>query len=127
MSDSATFEFESILELKILEQDLSMLWKGFGYTVDVYKNPNYDEHRIFCLLEYFYGFQEEDIMLIKVVEYLLKIASNSKVYYYKCNDFSPLKDGDFPIQNIAIMDLLREENRPSLSASITQKFLLTGG
>ncbi len=64
-------------------------------------------------------------MIRNVVTYLLKIAVNRKVYYYRCADFTPLTDDAFPVLDISVDDLFREEFRLALGASIMQKFLLS--
>ncbi|MBV6621461.1 MAG: hypothetical protein KI793_00670 [Rivularia sp. (in: Bacteria)] len=124
MSDSATFEFETTLKQEILKYEISFLWCGLGYSAHIYSYPDY-ANRIFCTLDYIFGYSEEEVMIRNVVTYLLKIAVNRKVYYYRCADFTPLTDDAFPILDISVDDLFREEFRPALGASIMQKFLLS--
>ncbi|MGF1677493.1 MAG: hypothetical protein ACFCUV_27950 [Rivularia sp. (in: cyanobacteria)] len=123
MSDSATFELETDVRKETVNRQISLLWHGLGYDVDVY---NYSEYtnRIFCTLDYVYGYLEEEVMVRNVVHYLLSIASTRKIYYYRCADFAPLADDTFPVLEITVDDLFKEEFRPSLGASITQKYLL---
>lgn len=123
MSDSATFELETDLEKETVNRQISLLWHGLGYEVDIY---NYSEYtnRIFCTLDYVYGYPEEEAMVRNVVHYLLSIASTRKIYYYRCADFAPLADDAFSVIEITADDLFKEEFRPSLGASITQKYLL---
>ena len=123
MSDSATFELETTVDRETIVRQISLSWHGFGYYVDVYSYPQHS-NRVFCTLDYVYGQPEEEGMLRKVVDYLLSIASNQKIYYYRCIDFAPIPDDAFPIPKIAVSDLFQETFRPSIAASITQKFLL---
>lgn len=124
MSDSATFEFETTVKQETLKHQISLLWCGWGYSVDVYHYPDYS-NRIFVTLEYIFGYPEEEVMIRNVVTYLLKIAVNQKVYYYRCADFAPLADDVFLVLDISVDDLFREEFRPALGASMMQKFLLS--
>ncbi|MCY6493923.1 hypothetical protein [Leptolyngbya sp. GGD] len=123
MSNSATFELETAVEMETVTDRVSRSWHGFGYDVSVYSYPEFN-NRIFCTLDYVYGYPEEEAMLREVVDYLLSIASMQKIYYYRCADFAPLPDDAFPTPEITVDDLFQEEFRPSLGASIMQKFLL---
>lgn len=123
MSDSATFELETTVKKESMINQISILWQGFGYYVDIYRYPDRN-NRIFCTLDYLYGYPEEETMIRKVVSYLLDIAFEHKLYYYRCADFAPLSDDAFPILEITVDDLFQEAFRPSLAASVTQKFLI---
>lgn len=123
MSDSATFELETTKQEAIITRQISCLWHGFGYYVDVYSYPQYP-HRVFCTLDYVYGHPDEEVMLRRVADYLLNIASNQKIYYYRCADFAPLSDDAFLTPEITVDDLFQDAFRPSIAASVTQKYLL---
>ncbi|MBD1850802.1 hypothetical protein [Leptolyngbya sp. FACHB-711] len=124
MSDSATFEFETILDLQTIACQISNLWKGDGYYADVYTHPGYRSNRFFCTLEYIYGYPNEEEMLRDAVNYLLEIASNQQVYYYRCSDFAPLPDEVQSIVRINLDNLFQTEFSPSLQASIERKYLI---
>ncbi|MEO0769703.1 MAG: hypothetical protein AAFY72_09750 [Cyanobacteria bacterium J06649_4] len=132
MSDAATFEFQTDTELESLRQASSKYWVGKGRQVDIYSWEN--PHRTFCVLEHFGGGDEEKKMLCQVAEYLLTVARNNCVYYYRCmdfvSDFDPnnyenKKLPDFcKSMSIEVKALLLEPYQPSMSANITERFIL---
>ncbi|WP_276750836.1 hypothetical protein [Chlorogloeopsis fritschii] len=86
MSDSATFELTTTVDKSTIAHRVAELWKGFAYSSDIYTFPGYNE-KIFCTLDYVFGYPVEKEMIRKVLNYLLDIASNHEVYYYRCADF----------------------------------------
>lgn len=84
MSDVATFEFQTDIDLESIHQKISKYWTGKGRQVDVY---TWEPDRTFCVLEYFFGESEERIMLYQAAKCLLDLARDNRVYYYRCIDF----------------------------------------
>ncbi|MDX2212439.1 MAG: hypothetical protein SFY66_04040 [Oculatellaceae cyanobacterium bins.114] len=124
MSNSATFELKTDVDEQIVVERIAELWSGFGYNANVYSYPQYGSE-IFCNLEYVFGLPKEEKMLREVVDYLLGIAFSHQIYYYRCADFAPLRDGYIPILEIQVDDLFSEEFRPSIGASIEAKYLIS--
>ena len=84
MSDVATFEFQTDIDLESIRQKISTYWTGKGRRVDVY---TWEPDRTFCVLECFLGESEERIMLYQTAKCLLELARDNRVYYYRSIDF----------------------------------------
>lgn len=124
MSNSATFELKTNESITEIQKCLSQRWKG--HSVDVFIQPALlfqdIEDSIFCVLEYIFGEPEEEWMIRQSVDYLLNIALNHEIYYYRCSDFVGLVNPDRPVIDIEIDELFIEEYAPSIGASREEKY-----
>lgn len=120
MSDTAVFELKTNLDKDTIRQEVAQIWKGYDVDVSPYNSDEIDT--IFCELLYVFGHPGEDEAIRKVVEYLLKIALEHKVYYYRCADFIPITN-DQPLE-ITIDDIFKEEYEPSIGANIPERYLI---
>jgi hypothetical protein len=132
MTRNATFEFTTNLNPKIVLEQISKLWLGLGYEVDIYTLETFvcnieDKITLFCTLDYIYGASEEEEMIRKVVAYLLNISLEQKIYYYRYMEARSTDDLDerkkTPIE-ITVDDLFREEYEPSLSGIIDLRYVI---
>ena len=123
MSDVATFQFQTDIKLDQIRKEVSKRWTGRGRTVDVYTWTN--PVKTFCVLEYFFGEPDEQQMLLDAAIYLLEVARDKHLYYYRCIDFVEGIDCP-PIKEIAIpvADLLLDDYRPAMGAHLEQKFVI---
>lgn len=126
MSNSATFEFITSVEINEIKTEVSARWYGAGYSADVYTYPEWQD-RILCTLEYFFGVQKERFMLFQVLKYLKYISFDQKVYYYRCADFAPIYDLRIPVLEICAEDIFTDEFSPSMGASIETKYAISSG
>ncbi|MBN8563738.1 MAG: hypothetical protein J0L70_24690, partial [Leptolyngbya sp. UWPOB_LEPTO1] len=74
------------------------------------------------VLEYIFGEPEEEWMIRQCVDYLLSIALNHEIYYYRCSDFIGLVNPEHPVIDIEIDKLFVEEYAPSIGASREEKY-----
>jgi hypothetical protein len=117
MTRNATFEFTTNLQPKIVSMQLSKLWFGLGYEVDIYTLDSSicmlnDTIKLCCTLDYFMGASEEEVMMRQVVDYLLKISIEHKIYYYRYYEADSrwdLEQEEKLSTKIAIDDLFTEE------------------
>ncbi|MBD1845362.1 hypothetical protein H6F89_18515 [Cyanobacteria bacterium FACHB-63] len=109
-----------------IERCVSQRWKEYAFKVFVQPIVLFEniQDSVFCILEYIFGEPEEEIMLRQVVDYLLNIAVNHEIYYYRCSDFIGLVDLQRPIIEIEIDDLFNEEYAPLIGASLMEKYRL---
>lgn len=131
MSDVATFEFQASVDLYSIQQEVAKYWTGNGRNVDVYVE---DPVRTFCVLEYFYGRVEEREMLCKVARYLLKVANDNCIYYYRCIDFVGFLDpknylnlkevDNYELIAIDVEDLFLDAYQPMMGAGLVEKFVI---
>jgi hypothetical protein len=134
MSDVATFEFQTDVNLTSIHQEVAKHWTGKGRSIDVYTWE--DPTRTFCILEYFYSEPEERKMLHKVAVCLLEIARDKCIYYYRCIDFvgfldprnyfNPEEVANYQPVEINTTDLLLDLYQPSMCADIVKKFVIRG-
>lgn len=123
MSDVATFQFQTDLNLDNVREEVSKRWTGRGREVDIYTRE--DPTRAFCVLEYFFGKPDERQMLLDTAIYLLEINKGRHLYYYRCIDFvegvacPPIKAVE-----IDIADLLLDDYQPAMGAYLEQKFVI---
>jgi len=132
MSDVATFEFRTSVSLCVIQQEVSERWTGKGRGIDVHTWAN--PVRTFCILEYFTDRFEEREMLCQVVRYLLQVAEDYCVYYYRCIDFVGLLDpknyfnpeeiADYQTITINVEDLLLDAYQPGMSARLIEKYVI---
>lgn len=132
MSDVATFEFQTNIDLQSIRRQVSKCWMGEGHQVDVYtwKEPA----RTFCVLEYFFGKAEEPKMLFQAAKCLLELAKDNRIYYYRCIDFvdffdsgnheDPKEVANYPLVQINVIDLLLDSYQPSMSAHTIERFII---
>ena len=90
--------------------------------------------RIICLLEYFIDRFEEREMLFQVARYLLKVAEDHCIYYYRCIDFVGLLDSknylnpeeiaDYQPITINVGDLLLNAYQPAMSTCSVEKYVV---
>jgi hypothetical protein len=133
MTRNATFEFATNLQPKIVSMQLSNLWFGVGYEVDIYTLDPFvcvlnDTIALCCTLDYIMGASEEEIMMRQVVDYLLKISIEHKIYYYRdyeANSRWDLEEKKKPPTKITIDDLFTEEYEPSLGGNIDLRFVIS--
>jgi hypothetical protein len=134
MTRNATFEFTTNLQPEIVSMRLSKLWFGVGYTVDIYTLDSFvcvlnDIITLCCTLDYIMGAPEEELMMRQVVNYLLKISIDHKIYYYRyyeANSRWDLEEKKKPSTKITIDDLFTEEYEPSLSGNnIDSRFVIS--
>jgi hypothetical protein len=126
MTSVATFELETIVVHSAVRDELSKYWHGLGYRVDMClwwpDNPNH----FLCVLEYFYyddDIESELCMLVAAAKYLLSVAQDNTMYYYRCIDFFSDRDPSKPnyksgekLDVLKVDDLRKPEYRPSMSA-----------
>lgn len=127
MSNSATFEFETAVEISEVTETISFLWNRFGYEASIYVESGAPE-RTFCTLDYLFGAPEERPMLMSVLQYIHSISSDGKVYYYRCADFVGAvnnRAAHLPILEVSVDDLFIADYAPSLAASIETKYLVS--
>jgi hypothetical protein len=132
MSDVATFEFRTSVSLCSIQQEVRERWTGKGRGSDVYTWAN--PVRTFCILEYFIGGFEEREMLCQVARYLLKVADDRCVYYYRCLDlvgfldpqnyFNSEEIADYQTITINVEDLLLDAYQPAMSARLIEKYVI---
>jgi hypothetical protein len=132
MSNVATFEFRTSVNLCFIQQEVSERWTGKGRSIDIYTWAN--PVRTFCILEYFIGRFEEREMLCQVAKYLLKVAEDHCVYYYRCIDFVGLLDPknyfnpeeivNYQPITINVGDLLLNAYQPAMSACSVEKYVV---
>ena len=126
MSDNATLEFESSVDKEKIQSEVSKKWKRFGYKSYVYNYPEIP-NKIFCTLDYFFGYPDEVAMFNEVLKYLRSIAKDGKVFYYRCDDFAPIIESEphMPILEINAEDIFTPELSPSIGASMERKYLVS--
>ena len=132
MTRNATFEFTTNLNPKIVYEQLSELWQGIGYEVDLYTLETsacllQEKMTLFCTLDYIYGASEEEQMMREVVDYLFKIAIDRQFYYYRyceARSMDDIKSREKPPIKITVDDLFREEYEPSLSGNIDLRYAI---
>jgi hypothetical protein len=133
MSDVATFEFQTDIDLGSIHQEVAQYWTGKGRGVDIFTWE--DPIRTFCVLEYFFGEPEERKMLYKVAVCLLGIARDKCIYYYRDFDFigfldprnyfNPEEVANYQPVEINAMDLLLDPYQPSMFAQPVEKFFIS--
>lgn len=123
MSNSATFEFRTILGIEEVKQNVSALWHGLGYTPDVYMWPSMNGCML-CTLDYAWGKPKEQAMMIAVLEYIHRISVSKDTYYYRCVDFignsTPVAD-----KELTAGDLFTPSFAPSIGASREEKYRIS--
>ncbi|MBE7384998.1 MAG: hypothetical protein F6J95_026750 [Leptolyngbya sp. SIO1E4] len=125
MSNSASFEVKTSVNLEEILSVVSGLWVGNAYHVDVLIHPD-TSGRIFCILDYFFKENlEQHKMLTEVLKYLSEISEDKKIYYYRCVDFFPIQDSVIPITEINLEDLFKADFEPSIGASVEVKYLIS--
>ena len=120
MTSVATFEFSTNLDIDEIQKKLSEFWCN-GRTVDLVKIDSISskkETAYFCVLEYIMFEPEEEPKIRLVVEYLLSISSDNKIFYYRDYDIIDFckQHGD-PIQ-INVDDIFTKKYRPCMSGDI---------
>jgi hypothetical protein len=124
MTSVATFELKTALTMPTVKKEASQHWHGTGYRVDICSWWPDQPNRILCVLEYFYHYSDLELeMLVATADYLISIAQNADVYYYRCIDFVSDKDPDRSAyktgESLEILnsnDLRKSEYHPSMSA-----------
>jgi hypothetical protein len=130
MTSSITFELRTVIDKHTVEQQLSNIWKGEGYTVAILEYPEYGDE-LFCYLDYFFGYPEEEMMIRGAVAYLLDIAVEHQIYYYRYSEFHPLQIQGYsrivlPVLEITVDDIFSEAFRPTIEISNEAKYLISG-
>ncbi len=143
MTRNATFEFTTNLRPHRVLKDVSKLWTGLGYEADIYTletcaaikdgiplscTLDYENNiTLFCTLDYVYGEPEEEQMIRKVANYLMKIAIDQRIYYYRYSEAMSMSNaeerGKEPTE-ITIDALFYPEYEPSLSGNIDLRYVI---
>ena len=122
MSNTAAFELRSDLSRDIIRKEVNQIWKGYDADISSYNNHKNNDI-IFCDLLYIFGYPEEEEQIREVIDYLLSIALEQQVYYYRCSDFIGGVDKN-RIVEITVDDIFTDQYRPSIGASIVEKYLI---
>jgi hypothetical protein len=133
MTRNATFEFTTNLQPKIVSMQLAKLWFGVGYEVDIYTLDSSicmlkDITTLCCTLDYIWGASEEELMIRQIVDYLLKISVEYKIYYYRyseANSMWDIEERKKPPIKITVDDLFTERYEPSLSENVDSRFVIS--
>ena len=128
MSNTAIFELRTNLDKNTLHKQVTHIWENQaceGYKVEIFNfNPNKND-TLFCELLYVFGYSEEYERIREVIEYLLKIALDNQIYYYRCGDFLDLADDDDDeYTEITIDDIFTDKYEPSIGANTAEKYLI---
>ena len=126
MSANATLEFISFIEIGEIERNVSKIWTGRAYSADIVQYPELP-NRLFCVLDYFFGYPQEKSMFYAVLSYLYKVSSDKKIFYYRCYDLAPstaYEDNLVKVEEVESQDIF-SKIPPSLGASLVVKYLIT--
>ena len=128
MSDTAIFEVRTNQDKKTFHKHVSRIWENQsykGYKIDVFNFDANKNDTLFCELLYVFGYDEEYKKIREVAEYLLSIALDNQIYYYRCGDFIGLvNDDDNQIIEISLDDIFTEKYKPSIGANREEKYLI---
>jgi hypothetical protein len=144
MTRNATFEFMTNLRPNKVLEDVSKLWTGIGYDVDIYTLETCDAIKdsiplfcsldyknsiiLFCTLDYVYGEPEEEQMIRKVANYLIEIAIDHRIYYYRYSEAMSMYSSEERRKEptkITVDDLFYPEYEPSLSGNIDLRYMIS--
>lgn len=125
MTSVATFELKTIVDLSTLKTVVSSYWQGDGYKVDIQSWKPDTLNRTLCILEYFYSGDIHELeMMTMTAKYLLSVAQDDFLYYYRCIDFLGDLDSNHEnyfggkfMGNLNIEKLTLPEYQPSMASS----------